>query len=342
MDKDGTRNIGLDILKCICAFFVILIHCKRLPGIPGIVLTALNRTSVAIFFMITGFFYQRTVDRGRVKDQICKTLKLTCWASMFYFVFNGVLAIATGSTFHEYIKSYINLKKAVKFLFLCDSPFQGHLWYLSAILYVLIGIFLFEKKWSRQKLYGLIPVLMIGYLVLGKYSKLILGRELPMTLVRNELFVGLLFFLLGDYLYQKKDGFVSSLTEKKIFLAVITIILVITSILESRYLAERGLTTGIERGISISLLVPVLFIFFMKISREGGVLRLFAQIGRKHSTMIYIIHPALLSLLGILLQERSEGIIFRWITPVAVFMASYGCSILFEKVNNRTFAKKKY
>lgn len=53
------RNIGLDVLKCICAFFVITIHCKRIPGFAGEVLTALNRTAVPVFFMVTGYFYQR-------------------------------------------------------------------------------------------------------------------------------------------------------------------------------------------------------------------------------------------------------------------------------------------
>ena len=335
MNKEGNWNIGFDVLKCVCAFFVILVHCKRLPGIPGLVSKALMITAVPLFFMITGFFYQKTVDRGRVKNQIVNILKLLCWSSVFYFVFNGLLAITTGSAFFEYIRNCFSLKKAVKFFFLCDSPFQGHLWYLSAILYVLIWIALFEKKWSRKKLYWLIPALMVGHLVIGKYSMLLLGRKFPNILIRNELFPGLAYFLLGDYLYQKKDGFVAYIKEKKILLTVTVIVLVITSILESRFLAAGGLDTGIERGISTIFLVPVLFIFFMKISSEGERLRWFAEIGRKHSTMIYIIHPALLSLFSIALQDRSEEIVFRWITPVVVFMTSYSCSILFEKVKNR-------
>ena len=340
MNKDENRNNGLDVLKCICAFFVIAIHCKRVPGIPGLVINALIFTAVPLFFMITGFFYQRTVDHGRVKSQIINVLKLLCWASIFYFVFNGILAIATGSTVDEYIKSYMNLKKALLFLFLCDSPFQGHLWYLSAILYVLIGIALFEKKWSRKKLYWLIPVLLVGHLAVGKYSMLLLGRKFPMKLVRNEFSPGLTYFLLGDYLYQKKDGFVSTMTEKKKLLAVIAIVLVITSILESRFLASKGLDAGIERGISSDFLIPVLFISFMKISHEGRVLHWFAQIGRQHSTMIYIIHPALLSLLSIVLQQQSESVLFRWITPVAIFLASYGCAIMFERIKTSVVAKK--
>ncbi len=340
MNKDGNRNNGLDVLKCICAFFVIAIHCKRVPGIPGLVINAWIFTAVPLFFMITGFFYQRTVDHGRVKSQIINVLKLLCWASIFYFVLNGILAIATGSTVDEYIKSYMDLKKALLFLFLCDSPFQGHLWYLSAILYVLIGIALFEKKWSRKKLYWLIPVLLVGHLVVGKYSMLLLGRKFPMKLVRNEFFPGLTYFLFGDYLYQKKDGLVSTMAEKKKLLAVIAMVLVITSILVFCFLENRGLNAGIYRGISTAILIPVLFVLFINISAGGGgLLHWLAQVGRKHSTMIYIIHPALLSLLSIVLQQQSESVLFRWITPVAVFMASYGCSVLFGKM--KTLIEKR-
>lgn len=332
MNKDGARNIGLDVLKCICAFFVITIHCNRLPGTAGLLMTALNRTAVPIFFMITGYFYQRTIDSGRAKNQIIKILTLTFWASLFYFIFNGILV---SGDIKSYLRSYLSLKAIVKFVVLCASPFQGHLWYLSSILYVLVGIALVEKKWSRKKLYWLIPVLLVGHLVLGKYSRLLLGRALPMSLVRNEVFVGLPFFLFGDYFWRKKEA-VEKWTECKGLLGGVSLILVLTSILESKFLAVRGLTTEVEQGISTILLSLSLFIFFVKIScRGGGVLRCMARIGQQYSTMIYIIHPAFLSLLGSLLGERLGEPLFRWITPIFVFFTSYGFSVAYEKIKGR-------
>ena len=317
------RNIGLDILKCICAFFVITIHCKMLPGPVGVVLTALNRTAVPIFFMITGFFYQRTVDSGQIKRQIIKILKLTCWASLFYFIYNGFFDLVTGSTLTEYIGSYLTLKVIVKFLVLCASPFQGHLWYLSAILYVLVAITLFETKWSRKRFYWLIPILLVGHLMLGKYARLLWGKELPMSLVRNEVFVGLPFFLLGDYLYQKRDDIVSSLTDKKMLITGIMLILVVTSILENQFLVTKGLTTKVEQGISTILLAMTLFILFLKQCDRRGIRRL-AQIGKRYSTMIYIIHPTFLTLFNLLIEKPFSGSntvieIYRWIASILVF-----------------------
>lgn len=326
------RNIGFDVLKCICAFFVVTIHCKRLPGVAGEVLTAVNRTAVPIFFMITGFYYQKTVDSGRVKSQIIKILKLTCWASLFYFVFNGVLSLAAGRTASEYVGGYLSPKAVVKFLVLCASPFQGHLWYLSSILYVLVGLAFFGKKWDRKKLYWLIPVLLAGHLVMGKYPRLLLGRELPMSLVRNEVFVGLPFFLLGDYLRQKKETEVW--TDKKGLLSVVGLFLVVTSILESRFLGARGLTTEVEQGVSTILLALTLFVFFMKISADLAILRLMSQIGRQYSTMIYIIHPAFLSVLALVLGDHLEEPFFRWLTPIMTFLVSYGLSVLYDKGKN--------
>ena len=53
------RNNNLDILKTICAFLVICIHIP-FPGSVGAIITPLARIAVPIFFMITGYFYNRT------------------------------------------------------------------------------------------------------------------------------------------------------------------------------------------------------------------------------------------------------------------------------------------
>lgn len=219
----------------------------------------------------------------------------------------------------------------MKFLFLCASPFQGHLWYLSSILYVLVGIALFEKKWKREKLYWLIPVLLVSYLIFGKYDRLLLGRDLPMSLVRNEVFVGLPFFLLGDYIYIHKER-AFSLTEKKVLLTVLVFVFIVTSVLETQFLAVKGLATDVEQGISTILLSLILFVLFLKVSDKGFARLQMAQIGRQYSTMIYIIHPAFLSLFNLVLQEQISKPVCRWILPPVIFMVSYCFSVIYEKV----------
>lgn len=158
-----------------------------------------------------------------------------------------------------------------------------------------------------------------------------------MSLVRNEVFVGLPFFLLGDYLFQKKDGIVSSLSKKGILTGMIPI-LIVTTILENQFLAARGLTTEMEQGVSTILLALILFVLFMKQNgRAGGMLHWFARIGKQYSTMIYVIHPAFLNLFSLLLDKAYPASgnameIYRWIAPILIFSMSLGFAVLHEKV----------
>ena len=54
------RKIGLDVLKCIAAFLVVCIHASFYDKF-GDYFTAISRMAVPIFFIITGYFYTRTV-----------------------------------------------------------------------------------------------------------------------------------------------------------------------------------------------------------------------------------------------------------------------------------------
>lgn len=74
MTLETTRNIGLDILKCFCIPFIILLHTGVLKYSFSINLEPISRFAVPCFFIfiITGFFYNDIVKRGKEKKQIKK------------------------------------------------------------------------------------------------------------------------------------------------------------------------------------------------------------------------------------------------------------------------------
>ena len=57
------RNLGVDILKFLCAFLVVMIHAP-IPGVSQYT-TPIARIAVPIFFMITGYYYSNTVKSGK-------------------------------------------------------------------------------------------------------------------------------------------------------------------------------------------------------------------------------------------------------------------------------------
>lgn len=131
------RFTGFDILKFLCAFLIVCIH-SPFPGMIGEYFTALTRIAVPIFFMITGFYYSDIEWRDRTIEQIKKIFILVVEANLLYLLWKCFYAVASGDGLIPYIEEILTEKCIAKFVILNESPFNGHLWYLGAILYVLL------------------------------------------------------------------------------------------------------------------------------------------------------------------------------------------------------------
>lgn len=84
------RNSGLDCVKCLAAFCVVCIHVS-FPGIMGDIVSLLSRFAVPVFFMITGYYYSNTRDKGKVKKQIVKVTVLLLLSMLLYFIWSCLL-----------------------------------------------------------------------------------------------------------------------------------------------------------------------------------------------------------------------------------------------------------
>ena len=93
-------------------------------------------------------------------------------------------------------------------LFNQTSPDSNHLWYLIALIYVLILVRLFNDKLSIKCKIIIMSLCFLLSLVLGVYSSIFFGHALPEKYTMNFLFTGLPFFLLGELLsnvYERKN-----------------------------------------------------------------------------------------------------------------------------------------
>ena len=76
LTKPAQRNEGIDILICVAAFFVVCLH-EWFLGEFGLYVHSVARFAVPVFLMITGYFYEGVVRRGREAAQIkCSAWKL--------------------------------------------------------------------------------------------------------------------------------------------------------------------------------------------------------------------------------------------------------------------------
>ena len=328
---EQSRADNIDILKAICAFLIVCIHVP-FPGKVGAYFTALTRIAVPIFFMITGYFYSDTIARHKENRQIKKIFFLVIEANMLFFIWNIALNVLRRENIVAYIRSIFTCKNIFEVLALNESPLAGHLWYLGAILYVLVIVLLMDNLNCRKVLCCLTPLLLIADLVLGKYSLLIFHREFPYILVRNFLCVGIPYFCIGNLIREKKC---SEKWNKKV-LQVLTVVFVITSLAERFVLVNTGLNATRDHYISTTFLSICLFVYTLKSNWHNKGL---AVIGRKYSTWLYIIHPIFITVFAMITGKLGIKSIYRCVAPIVVYCAALIFLIILQKV--KTVLRRK-
>ena len=328
---EQSRADNIDILKAICAFLIVCIH-TPFPDEAGAYFTTITRIAVPIFFMITGYFYSDTAARHKEKHQIKKIFYLVVGANILYLIWNITLDVMRGDSVISYMQSIFTGKNILKFLTLNESPLAGHLWYLGAILYVLVIVLLMDKFNCRKILYYLIPILLIADLTFGKYSLLIFHREFPYILVRNFLCVGIPYFCIGNLIREKRC---SEKWNRKM-LQVLIVVFTITSLAERFALVNAGLNATRDHYLSTTFLAICLFVYTLKSNWHNKEL---AVIGRKYSTWLYIIHPIFITAFSMVVGKLGIKSIYRYVAPIVVYCATLVFLIIIQKVKIVTKSK---
>lgn len=312
------RETGLDLLKFLCTFLVICIHCP-FPSEAGEYFVTLCRVAVPVFFMITGFFYPLNSDAASDRRRIKKILRLVIGANLLYLCWNCLREIVVGEGLFQYLSSTITVKSILQFVCLNESPFHSHLWYLGAILYVLIIAVLAKRLKLTYVLYIVTPFLLLCDIVFGRYSLLFLHRDLSYVLLRNFLFVGTPYFYIGTMLRKKTP------VIKKSLLVILVVLFSVTSMLERYALIRFDLLSQREHYISSTFLAITLFLLFRNINTDrkiGKIEQLMAKVGREYSAGVYIVHPIFLGILSAMASYLGIMNIYKFIAPIVIYVAS--------------------
>lgn len=320
------RRAGyVDILKALCAFLVVCIHAP-FPGIVGDYFTALSRVAVPIFFMITGYYYAYTVKQNKSINQIIKIFKLLIMGNALYFIWKIVIMLITGNNILLFLQKTFTVNNLLKFLVFNESPLGGHLWYIGAILYVLIIILVAEWLNFTKILYYFIPIFLLGNLIFGKYSILVFGKEFPVYLTRNYLFVGLPYFLIGALIKQK-------IIDRKVFNwrglnPYMVILFILTTLIERWLLVNFSVNATRDDYLSTTFLAIALFGLFFSYhyddckSNEKKVRIMLAEIGRYYSSWIYILHPIFITVIVDIVSKLNMYSKYIYVAPVVVYIVT--------------------
>lgn len=309
------RLSNIDKLKAVCAFLVVCIHAP-FNGEYEQYFVVLTRIAVPIFFMLSGFFYNRAVASRQIK----KLLLLLVSANTIYLVWKLGIAIAKDEL-SLWIGKTFTIKNIAKFLILNDNPIQSHLWYLGAALYVTFIITVMSRFLGDDKcktlLYIVTPILLIGDLVLGKYSLLIFHRELPYIIVRNWLFVGIPYFTIGIWI---QDHIKHILRLRYWMLVAIIMIASLTTILEKYLLVLNNADAARDHYLSTTILaISVFLLFLLYVNTEDNCI---SRIGRNDSTWVYILHPIVIPLFDALVRNCGIDKIYDYTRPFIIYIVT--------------------
>lgn len=251
--------------------------------------------------------------------QIRKVAVLFFEANLIYFVWNAGISIVKGQ-FIAYLSTTFTVSNIARFLLLNETHLAYHLWYLGALLYVLLIMVVvgrverITKRNLRKTLYYITPFLLFGDLILGKYSLLFFHREFSVAFVRNWLFVGIPYFTIGMWL---KDNSEKWRSVKKRSVITIMIVALVTSWIERLILITNDLNASRDHYLSTTILAVSVFVFFAEYVGKND--NKIAAIGRNDSTWVYILHVIMITVLGFGFRFAGLSTAFMYLSPIIVF-----------------------
>jgi surface polysaccharide O-acyltransferase-like enzyme len=202
-----SRLNGMDSMRAIAAFAVLLIHFCPFPAPAYDIVQVLVRFAVPFFFISSGYFFGLGVERNGIKNQALHTCKklsalyATWW--IIYFIFPSSAEIRRLGFLGSYLSRFERVTLSIEnFVFLGPTV---HLWYfpslICAVIVASILLIYVKNPVARWAFAGMTYAFgLLG----GSYGVTKFGVSLP---INHKHFV--FFSLLPFYM-----GIVSAKTEK--------------------------------------------------------------------------------------------------------------------------------
>lgn len=265
------RNLTIDVLKIILAFFVVFLHMNFLkdtfPTISYLLVNGLFRIAVPVFLVITGFYFFHIDNANKLKKWLFRT-----------FLLYAIWMII-----------YINHWKNDEDVWTTIVFGYHHLWYLIGTFFSGIILFFLRKQKAVLLFFLALILFSSGYVVqilgnLHYFSETHDSLLNAYLFYRNFLFVCFPFLTIG-FLINKLNV---DLSKYKYFyiLVIISILLVIS---ESFFNYKMISSESTDILFSLFFASPLLFLCGQKI-----YIKTQSKILASLSTAIYVVHPLIM------------------------------------------------
>lgn len=281
--KNCNEYKALDIVKFLATFLIVGSH--ALPIFSNDLLNYYYgqwffRFSVPLFFISSGFFYERMNDEK--KRAYIKRL-------IFIYLISSIL----------YIPLFLHDTSFFGFIYTLIFGY-GHLWYLSSIIFALITMYILGKHFKYdKKIIFIIAILFFTGVLFDEYYKIFniaFINKLANFIAyigggRSFVFFALPLLLIGVVISKNYDNIIKCFNKKIYLYFVISIVL---SFLEMIFLRHK-LSNDITADLTLFNNIPAIFIFIISLSIGNNFIKIKTRMLRKMSDIIYIIHILILN-----------------------------------------------
>ncbi|MBP1949032.1 acyltransferase family protein [Virgibacillus litoralis] len=342
------RNTTIDVVKCFAVFLVVCLHTvtygydwqssEHITFIIGV----FPRWVIPFFFIVSGYFFGQKVmnnltSKAYFGRYMFKLIGLFFTWYLFYLIYDlilrAVLAIYMGSNvsseLNQYIKAFVNIDA----LYYGEGMTSYHLWYLTALIWSIVILYVFIRIRKLGLLLILGGILNVIGLFGQTYSSIF---HLPIQ-TKDALCFGVFYTTLGCYIAFHYKWIMQKLSGVKsryfIYLILFFSLIQVVERLITVFVLDGERTFGDYYLSTAPLTLCLLFIALKNTSI--GRYTLIAKVG-KNAVGIYVAHLFVISVLVLSinfvgLDYLRSNILFNLLFALVVLFTSYHFFILFNK-----------
>lgn len=329
------RNYCLLFFEIVACIFIIFIHIS-FPGKIGYLLSWFARFGVPLFFVVAGYYMIRpNTDkaslRRKMKKRIIHVSILLLFSALLYFTISIFLNRNDLSSF--FIKTF-SIRNLLYFILLNRPFFSAHNWFLLAMLYSYIIVYLFPwvflgKNWRLICIVSILIVTIVLHIMSYQIDTIFEEKDLRLIAFRNWFFNGLPFIALGILL--KKNEYLFEKIKTTLIVVVLTISCILMVV--EMYLYGKFLNAEIEFNFFNIVFVVFIIALSTKVPKLFSSLKLL-NMKESWTTYVYVFHPAIITLVsGVFVKSSLDNYQFApYIKPIIVVLFSIFLAILFSLI----------
>ena len=326
MGNRQPRNEWVDVVRFWAMLGVFFSHC-RFPGWTGEYIRRFSTLAVPLFFASSGYFSAK-IDQRHCKKRFLHMCRIVILANVFYFFYDLLELLATRQDLSQFIRDTFTIKNLLVFLLLNESPLRGHLWFLGALAYCslahllwLIGRNRFADNTLSQKAQNRLQMLTMCLLFAAnyigeRYLYSIGAADKILIAIRNWLFMGVPFYLLGIFCHRWTEQHLDRKNKVCLWL-VILICLFLFALVFTPY--HHTLLLYLP---TVPVIWCVLFLCGAEKERTPSqFLKMQAAYYRRSGLLFYVLQIAIIRIVDLSVKGIGidSSLIWQWCRPVLIF-----------------------